>query len=349
MAVFPLDVANRDSVKNEEQDVFLNLIQKNWIKVLNESAVKILIYYTYKKKEGQTLMGNYNQIMTDVGLSKGGVSSGILELEAFGFLRVLSTRRTTKIYDLNDRVLYLNDNWIKFLSTKTNKAFCLDALAGKDIKFEIIEKMQCLLANSREEYLNRTLKRLLFLFTEKKGFTINDLLEEELTKMEEEILFASHFGFGDQSDNNDIENWESILTDEEKSDKKLMEIVRHYVAVVNFPTRADINYIKKAMEKCYPYQIKIGITASKAHPKYGHKFNTFGYIYRSIIEGRYGTREKNNLKQDFAKEKKRNKATNQTDKGFKNVNKSRNELNEYLDRQCSNSSDEAFDFGSLRG
>lgn len=356
MAVLPLQLNKETSAFKE--DILLDVANKNWLSVLSGSSLKILTLFSAQHKGGEAVLGDYSLIGKRTGLAKGSVSSGLTELEAFGFIysnKVINKK--TKVYELNRNISALSEDWVNILENVKYKKFCIETLLGKKMNNTVIEEMQLVVVNSNEARIEKTLGRLLFLFVEKRGFTIEDLLEEERTKMQED-LFPEGFGFGTQGIK--TENWQDILTDEEKRNKNLMETLEHYVSLVNYPTREDVDLIKKAMVVVFPYQIRIGITNAKNHARYGENFKTFKYIYNNVMNGRYGTRKNCNAKNKFSdnNNKGKRKPNNQTDFGFKTLPKSRQEIIDALDGvqldETSNSSlgqnldEEAFDFNILR-
>lgn len=356
MAVLPLKLNKETST--ERTDILLVLTERNWLGILGDNSIRILVLFNSMFCKGETLLGDYDYISKKIGKSRGSVAEGIAELEAFGFLVLKKViNKKTKVYDLNFDVCRLDKKWVDFFGDSNFKKFCLNLLLGKSIKNDIFEKMQLIVANSNSFDVKKTLGRLLYLFAERKGFDIEDLLEEERTMMQED-LFPNGFGFGFGEENS--ENWQDVLTDEEKKDKELMKVVTHYVALVDYPTRKDIESMKKALTFCYAYQIKNVITHTKNHPRYGANFKSFQYIYNQTINGQCGTRKNNKAKQNVmdVREMSKKRVNNQTDMGFKRSGISRDELVKRLDEASSGNGDfeneiegieEAFDFSKLRG
>ena len=315
--------------------------------------------FNFSHNKGEALLGDYDTISKKIRKARGSVSEGLSELEAFGFLLVRKViNRKTKVYEINFDICPLDEKWINFFGNSDCKKFCINLLLGKNVKNEVFEKMQLIAANSNDVNVEKTLGRLLYLFIERKGFNIDDLLEEERTKMQED-LFPNGFGFG--FGETGAESWQEVLTDEEKKDKELMKIIAHYVSLVDYPTRKDVDLMKKALVFCYPYQIKNVITHTKNHPRYGASFKSFQYIYKQTINGQCGTRKNNKAKQKFTdvREVQNHKINNQTDMGFKRSGMSRVDLIEQLNksstnvtdndvRQAEGLEDEAFDFSKLR-
>lgn len=358
MAIVPLKVNKETS--DVSKDIILAVVNKNWLSILGDNAIKILIQFSAQHSRGEALLGDYDFISEKIGKSRGSVSAGISELEAFGFLNIKKIiNKKTKLYEINYDICPLSEKWVRFFGNSEYKKFCINLLLKKPIENSVIDKMQLVVVNSNDADIESTLGRLLYLFVERNGFTIDDLLEEERTKMQED-LFPNGFGFG--GGDSETGNWQSVLTDEEKKDKELMKVVTHYVSLVDYPTRKDIELMKKAIVFCYAYQIKNVITHTKNHPKYGASFKSFQYIYNQTINGQCGTRKNNNAKQKFAEMKNTQgrKKNNQTDMGFKRSGISRVELVERLNEAALNTStvdestngnieEEAFDFSKLRG
>lgn len=358
MAVLPLKVNKETS--DVRKDILLDVANKNWLSVLGDNAIKILVQFNAQHSRGEALLGDYDFISEKIGKARGSVSAGISELEAFGFLIIRKIiNKKTKLYEINYDICPLSKRWVEFFKNNDYKKFCINLLLDKPIDNSIIDKMQLDVVNSNDTDVEKTLGRLLYLFVERKGFTIEDLLEEERTRMQED-LFPNGFGFG--MGQVETDNWQSILTDEEKKDKELMKVVTHYVSLVDYPTKKDIELMKKALVFCYAYQIKNVITHTKNHPKYGASFKSFQYIYNQTVNGQCGTRKNNKAKQKFtdAREIQKRKVNNQTDMGFKRSGLTRVELIERLEEAAletpsvnvgtgSNIEEEAFDFSKLRG
>ena len=360
MATVPLKL-NNEIQQRMEINIIQEVADKNWLSVLGDNALKILVLFSSQYNRGEALLGDYNFISEKIGKARGSIASGMTELEAFGFLLVKRIiNKKTKSYKINDDICRLSQRWVDFLSNAEYKKLTINLLIGKEVDNKLIEKMQNIAVNSGNEDIEKTLGRLLYLFVERAGFTIEDLLEEERTRMQED-LFPNGFGFGmgDSSTN----NWQDVLTDEEKKDKELMKVLTHYVSMVDYPTRKDVELMKKALVYCYAYQIKNSITSAKTHPRYGESFKSFQYIYNQTINGMFGTRKNNKAKEKFENTKVKKpsyRTNNQTDMGFKRSGISRTELIERLNEasmeinttDLSNSTcieDEAFDFSKLRG
>lgn len=340
----------------ERQGILLILTERNWIGILGDNALRLLVLFDSMSYRGEALLGDYDSISKRVGRARGSIAEGISELEAFGFLVVRKIiNKKTKVYELNLDICLLDEKWINFFSNTKYKKFCINLLLGKKIKNEVIEQMNLVVANDNSHDVRKTLGRLMYLFVERKGFTIEDLLEEERTKMQED-LFPNGFGFSFGETNS--ESWQDILTDEEKKDKELFKVASHYTSLVDYPTRRDIDLMKKALTFCYAYQIKHVITNTKNHPKYGASFKSFQYIYNQTINGQCGTRKNNQAKKNIVdiRENGRKKPNNQTDMGFKRSGLSRTEVIQVLDEASNNDIDinsingveEAFDFSKLR-
>lgn len=327
---------------NENNDIFSILLDTGWIKILSESAIKILIYFSYQLKKGQSLVASYDDITNNTDLSRSSIRSGLSELEAFGFIVHIKTMSNKKkIYDLCFNVIKLNENWTKFFKDKLFKEVTINFLLGNENTEVKLKKIRDMLQTNEDSFNQSALRKLIFLST-KSNFTIKELLLEEKIKMEDDCLFtAEELGLVDKD-----YDWQDILSNEEKNNKFLMDILEHYVLHVNFPTRKDIDLIKKAYEICYPYQIKNAITSIKNHPKFGAKFTNFNYIYQQLINGRFQTRTKNNLKKDFKTEAQNNKKpNNQTDIGFKTSSQSREDIIKAMEEASERG--EEFNFSSL--
>lgn len=307
-------------------DFLLNVADMRWVGILSESAINILWIFHRKHMRGEALLGKYSEISYETTLSKGSISKGLDELEAFGFIKNVRKCGKTKVYELGNNIMPLNDDWRKFFKVKEYKEFCIDALLNKDIDNKIIDKLNLKFNNSNDEFIKKTLGRVLYFFFEKKGFTIEDLLEEEYLKMKEEFLFQDGFGFSLGTE--DCDDWTSILTDEEKNHKELMKIFTHYADKVAYPNRKDIDLMKKAYTFCFPYQIIMGIDSILRHPNRKDKFKSFAYIYKEVKSGRFGgTRAKNTLKTNIEElNAKRKPINNQTDRGHKNSSLDRTEI-----------------------
>lgn len=357
MAILPLKLNKETS--EVQADILLDVAKKNWISVLGESSIKILLLFNAQHRGGDAILGDYSFISEKTGLARASVSKGLSELEAFGFIvfvRIINKK--TKLYNLNQNICYLSERWVLFFKNKNYKKFCVDMLLGVDIDNSVFDKMQLDFNNSTDDNIKGTLGRLLMLFIQKSGFTIEDLLEEERTEMEEDILFPGGFGFGIEGED---DNWQSILTPEEKKCDGLMKIAECYVEFVGYPTRKDIDLMKEAYALCYPFEVKNAIKTIKMHPKYGERFTSFAYIIGRLRSGVYGTREKNKAKVDFKAENKKNikKANNQTNMGFKTVELSRTEIIDKLKNEAVSVNDieneenmsfeeQAFDFGLFK-
>lgn len=318
-----LPLKTKKEISYTKTDFVDILNEKRWVGILNQSAINILLVFLNKHNKGEALLGRYSELEERAFLSRSSISSGLEELEAFGFIKYVRKCGKTKVYELNENVMPLSDDWRKFLHKKEYREFCIDALLGKDIDNKIIDKLNLKFTNSKDDFIKKTLGRVLYFFFEKKGFTIEDLLEEEYLKMQE-FLFEDGFGFGTETN----DDWTSILTDEEKNHKELMKIFTHYADKVAYPTRKDIDLMKKAYTFCFPYQIILGIDSILRHPNRKDKFKSFSYIYKEVKAGRFGgTRAKNTLKTNIEElNSKRKPVNNQIDRGHKNSSLDRVEI-----------------------
>lgn len=324
MAVLPLKLNKETS--STKADFLLDVIAKSWVYVLSESALKLFMYFYAKHMKGEALLGGYTNISLETSLARGSISKGLDELEAFGLINPVRKCGKTQVYELNYNVMALSNNWIKFFKVKEYKEFCINAILAKEIDNKLIDKLNLKVVNSKDDFTEKTLGKLMYMFFEKKGFTIDDLLEEEYLKMAEE-LFPAGFGFGFANEPQEEDDWKSILTDEEKNHKELMKIFTHYADKVAYPTRTDIDLMKKAYKYCFPYQIITGIDIVLRHPNRIEKFKSFSYIYKEVRAGRFGTRLKNNLKDKNTESgNKKTQVNNQIDRGHKNSSLDRVEI-----------------------
>lgn len=320
MAVLPLKLNKETS--SVKADFLLDVIAKSWVYVLSESALKLFMYFYAKHMKGEALLGGYTNISSETSLARGSISKGLDELEAFKLINPVRKCGKTQVYELNYNVMALSNNWIKFFKVKEYKDFCINAILAKEIDNKLIDKLNLKVVNSKDDFTEKTLGKLMYMFFEKKGFEIDDLLEEEYLKMQEELFPGGLLGFGFANEPQEEHDWKSILTDEEKNHKELMKIFTHYADKVAYPTRTDIDLMKKAYKYCFPYQIILGIDIVISHPNRKDKFKSFSYIYKEVRAGRFkGTRLKNALK----------------DKNTESINKARG-LNNQIDRGHKNSS-----------
>lgn len=308
------------------------LFKSNWIKVLSESAMKILMYFDYCELTGERLINNYKNIMASTCLSKSSVSSGLQELESFFILNILQNTGKIKIYLINRNLYVLTERLVEFLKNSSYKKIILKFLNDDTITETEKNKIEKIIKNKENSIEKVIFNNILFLKNNNNDLNFYKILGEG--SFMEEIFFS------EEDLNLDSKtNWQSILLDEEKNNTKIMDIVNYFADIVGNPTRDDIDLIKSAYDKCYPFQIKNAILITKKNKDQGGKFNRFSYIYKRLINGMYGTREKNNAKKDFAKEKK----NNQANLGFNKSNRSRKEMIELMRTASREKSDFNFD------
>lgn len=336
-------VGGRNEVKSSTNpNVLIGLAKKGWLPVLSDSAIKILIYFSDLQECNMELVARYDVIIDKTGLGRSSVSVGLKELTAFAFINEKKKYGKTIVYEMTKVVPCLTNEWIRCLTDKEYKSTLIDILLNAKVSQSSLEKVSVRAINDRNEAA-RNVRVAIENYLSNRKVTTKMLFDKEMFDMADEIMYTSDWGFGDPVDNTQRD--ESILSEADRKDKALMEIIEVFEMFVGPITLKDVTAIKKARTVCYPSQIKSAIR--RVSDKQGAKFKSMNYILPQLLKGVYGKKQPKKDKNAEVKNSANRPKNNQTDFGHKMSNLDRKEKIAILTEAAKDNKDGFFDFNTL--